>query len=311
MKPPRAARNPLTISRRDFLARTAAASSLAMAGCLSSVAAEFSPPIVVFSKVYQTLHLNFDDAASVTAEAGLNGIDLPLRDGGEITPERAGDGLPKYSEALRKRGLQLPLLTTGIISTSSPHAEEILRTAKKLGVQFYRVGFNEKQSDTPVEKQIAEAKARLKDLAAMNKELGIGGLVQNHSPSGHSYLGGDLKELEQLVEDLPPDQMGVAFDIGHALIVHKDGWRPHFEKLKSHLKIAYIKDAKNDGRWVPFGEGDIGKVGYFKLLKEIGYHAPLSLHMEYDWANRKPTRERLVKAMKDSAGIVRGWLRDA
>ena len=31
---------------------------------------KLSPPIVVFSKVYQTLSLNFDGAAAVTAEAG-------------------------------------------------------------------------------------------------------------------------------------------------------------------------------------------------------------------------------------------------
>ena len=32
------------------------------------VAGKFSPPIVVFSKVYQTLSLSFDESAAVTAE---------------------------------------------------------------------------------------------------------------------------------------------------------------------------------------------------------------------------------------------------
>jgi hypothetical protein len=40
---------------------------------------------------------------------------------------------------------------------------------------------------------------------------------------------------------------------------------------------------KRGGRWVPFGEGDIGRVGYFQLLREINYRAPISLHIEYDW----------------------------
>ena len=33
----------------------------------------------------------------------------------------------------------------------------------------------------------------------------------------------------------------------------------------------------------PFGEGNIGRVGYFQLLREINYRAPISLHIEYDW----------------------------
>src|SRR3982074_2017906 len=66
-----------------------------------------------------------------------------------------------------------------------PRTEDILRTAKKLGVGFYRLGFIDRQSD--VARQISEIKAQLKDLAAMNKQIGIGGLLQNHSPSGHTF----------------------------------------------------------------------------------------------------------------------------
>ena len=306
-----------TLSRREFIARALAASSTAALGGASAlpVLAEekSSLPIVVFSKVYQTLKLNFDDAAAVTAEAGIDGIDCPVRPDGEILPEHVIGELPQYAAALRKRGLQLPLLTTGITSVSSPCAEDILRTAKKLGVQFYRLGFVIRATDASAGKQVREIKAQLKDLAALNKQIGIGALVQNHSPAGHSYLGGDLSELLDLVKDFDPAQIGVAFDIGHALVVHGDDWRQHFEKLKSHLKIAYVKDVKRPGRWVPFGEGDIAATGYFKLLRELKYNAPVSLHIEFDWTNggKSKTRPALVKALQDSAGVLRRWLASA
>jgi sugar phosphate isomerase/epimerase len=221
--------------------------------------------------------------------------------------------LPQYAAALRKRGLQLPLLTTGITSVSSPCAEDILRTAKKLGVQFYRLGFVIRATDASAGKQVREIKAQLKDLAALNKQIGIGALVQNHSPAGRSYLGGDLSELLDLVKDFDPAQIGVAFDIGHALVVHGDDWRQHFEKLESHLKIVYVKDVKREGRWVPFGEGDIATTGYFKLLRELKYNAPVSLHIEFDWADggKSKTRPALVKALQDSARVLRRWLASA
>lgn len=305
------------LSRREFIGRTLAASAsipLCAGSALSGLAAEtFSPPIVVFSKVYQTLKLNFDEAAALTAEAAIDGIDCPVRPGGEVLPEHVARQLPEYAAALRKRGLQLPLLTTAITGVSSPCAEDILRTAKKLGVQFYRLGFVIRETNASAGKQVREIKAHLKDLAALNKQIGIGAIFQNHSPAGQTYVGGDLAELYDIVKDFDPAQIGVAFDIGHALVVHGDDWRRHFEKLKPHLKIAYVKDVKREGRWVPFGEGDIGSTGYFKLLKELKYQAPVSLHIEFDWTDggKSKTRPALVKALQDSSRVLRRWLASA
>src|SRR5690242_18859097 len=108
------------LSRRNFIIKTAGSS--AAVSCASHVlpgfAAEKAAPIAVFSKVYQTLYLSFDDAAAVTAEAGLDGIDCPVRPGGEVLPERVKGDFPRYVEALRKRGLQLSLMTSAITSVS-------------------------------------------------------------------------------------------------------------------------------------------------------------------------------------------------
>lgn len=305
----------LPVSRREFLERmllSASATALG-AGSNSKVrGAEISaaPPVVVFTKVYQELNLGFEDAAAVTAEAGLNGIDCPVRPGGEILPERVAEDLPKYVETLRRRGLSLPLLTTAITSVTSPQAETIVRTAKKLGVQFYRLGFIDRDKQVSAETQVREVRAQLKDVAALNRQVGIGALLQNHSPAGHAYFGGDLNELTATVEGFDPAEIGVAFDIGHALVVHGNDWRRYFERLKPHFKIAYIKDVKPPARWVPFGQGDLDSCGYFKMLKELGYHAPVSMHMEYDWSEQGKAKDRatLVRALQASVKVTRGWL---
>ncbi len=302
------------LSRRQFIARALAASSttaLCGSGALRGLAeATFSPPIVVFSKVYQELKLDFGEAAAVTAEAGIDGVDCPVRPGGEILPERTTQDLPVYSAALQKRGRQMPLLTTAITGVSTPHTEDVLRTAQKLGVRFYRLGFVLRRPAVPAARQVDEVKAQLKDLAELNKQIRIGAIFQNHSPAGRGYVGGDLADLYAIVKDFDPEQIGVAFDIGHALVVHGDDWRRHFDKLKSHLKVAYVKDVTRDGHWVPFGKGAIGSLGYFKLLKEMGYRAPISLHIEFDWTEggRAKTRVALVKALQDSSRVLRRWL---
>ena len=208
------------LSRRDFIARSALAGLASVCGPgLVGAAGEHSscPPIVVFSKVYQELKLNFEDSAAVTAEAGLDGVDPAVRPEGEVLPERVAEDLAQYAEALRKHGLHMPLLTTAITSTSSPQAEQLLKAAQRAGARFYRLGPVYPKKDLPVSDQIREWKVQLKDLAALNKQVGIGALVQNHSPAGKTvYLGGDLSELRQIVEGFDPGEIGVAFDIGHA-----------------------------------------------------------------------------------------------
>jgi sugar phosphate isomerase/epimerase len=305
------------LSRREFIARALALSSTAAlwrGGARACLAAEKTvPPIVVFSKVYQALKLNYEDAAAVTAEAGLDGVDCPLRPGGEILPEHAAAEMPLYVAALRKRNLSMPLLTTAITSAASPRTEEILRTAKGFGVQYYRLGFVERQLAIPWERQCREIRAQLKDLAVLNQQIGIGAIFQNHSPSGRTYVGGNLAELCDIVQGFDSAQIGVAFDIGHALVVHGDQWRAHFEKLKPHIKVVYVKDVTRDGRWVPFGQGDIGRLGYFKLLRQMGYRAPICLHVEFDWTEKgkSKTREALVKALRDSSRVLKQWLDEA
>src|SRR5437899_6625664 len=119
-------------SRREFVLRTAVACSAVGVSphlAISCLGADADvSPIVVFSKVFQELKLNFEQAAEITAQAGLDGVDCPVRPEGEMLPERAAEELPRYEEILRKRGLKIRLLTTAIVSPSTPHAEVILRT---------------------------------------------------------------------------------------------------------------------------------------------------------------------------------------
>src|SRR5437899_2960845 len=187
------------LSRRDFIARslvTSSALGLGRAALLSAAeGVKMGPPIVVFTKVYQELKLTFEESADLTAEAGLDGVDSPVRPAGEVLPERAQEDLARYVELLHRKNLTMPLITTGITSTGSPKAESLLRLAKRLGIQYYRLGFIQRQADATATKQMAEVKAQLTELVALNKEIGICGLLQNHSPAGNTvYFGGDLSE---------------------------------------------------------------------------------------------------------------------
>lgn len=301
------------LSRRDFLGRAAAAGAVAAFGRAGVLAAVANPltscPVAVFSKVYQELKLSFAEAARLTVEAGLDGVDCPVRNGGEIEPEAAGDKLPEYAGVLRSHGLGVKLITSGIVGTATPHCERVLRAARQVGVVCYRLGYFKPARDLSPARQAAEVRAQWKDLAALNREVGVCGLFQNHGGS----FGAHLPDLLAVVGEFDPRDIGVAFDIGHAIAVHGAGWRTHFEDLRPHLRVAYFKDVTADGKWVRFGEGEVAGSGYVRRLKETGYSAPISLHIEFDWARvgTGPNRETLARALGESTTVLRRWLREA
>jgi sugar phosphate isomerase/epimerase len=324
------------LSRRSFIAAIGRTACLGAAGGLlaerafAAEAADLAiPPVAVFSKFYQELKLNFEQSAEVTADAGLDGIDCAVRAAGEIEPERAADEMPRYAEALGKHGAKMLLLTTGILDVDSPHCREIIVAGQKLGIRYYRLGFFRRPADTAPEKFLAEIKARLKDLAALNRELGVCALFENHSAPGtkigsrqgeppaseksadgksSGMAGGDLGELYGIVKDFDPDQIAVAFDLGHAIIMHGDDWHSHFERLKSHVKVAYIKDVGRTSRFVPFGQGEFAKTDFFTLLKRMNFRAPLSMHIEYAWAPEgKKTRAAMIDTLKSSRRQLGQW----
>jgi sugar phosphate isomerase/epimerase len=306
-------------TRRSFL--RSAGSTLAALGAGSVLVGESRtaclaaenrlPPVAVFSKVYQELKLDFPQSAEVTAEAGMDGIDCAVRPGGEILPEQAADSLPRYAEALGKRRVRMLLLTTAIQGVDSPHAAEILKAGKELGIRYYRLGFWSHRPEVPAEKLRTQIRASLKELAAMNRQLGLCALFQNHSAgrnNSYSMAGGDLGDMYEIVKDFNADEIGVAFDLGHALITHGDQWSTHFRRLQERIRVVYVKDVRQRSQFVPFGQGEFGRTGFFPMLAKLGYHAPLSMHVEYEWApHGHKTQAALVEALKGNRQAIQRW----
>ncbi len=121
-------------SRRKFLKSVAGAG--VMVSLPSRGASDAVPdnplsrvPIVYFSKHLQWL--NWEQMAETAAELGFDGIDLTVREGGHVQPERVKEDLPKVARIVRKAGLDIPMITAGIVDIHSPHAEDIIRTARR------------------------------------------------------------------------------------------------------------------------------------------------------------------------------------
>ena len=129
-------------TRRHFLksaALGAAASALpklSSAATTSAGATQFA----VFSK--HLVGLGYDQLADMLAEIGITAIEAPVRPKGgtHVEIEKVTDELPKLAEALKKRGIQIAVLTSGIDAVSKEqHTEAVLRTAKAVGIPRYHM----------------------------------------------------------------------------------------------------------------------------------------------------------------------------
>ena len=75
-----------------------------------------------------------DTPAETVAAIGWDGIECPVRAKGQVLPERVEEDLPKFVEALRKRGKAIHIITTDVKNVAQPLTQKVLHTAAKLGI---------------------------------------------------------------------------------------------------------------------------------------------------------------------------------
>jgi sugar phosphate isomerase/epimerase len=262
--------------------------------------------IIAFSKPFQ--NLSADETADFVTEVGWDGIECPVRAKGQIDPARVEEELPKMVEAMKKRGKEVTIITTDVKSAKDPLAQKVLRTASKLGIKRYRLGFWKYDVKRSIPEQVEEIHGELRDLVALNKELGLYAGFQNHS--GADQVGAPIWDIYNMIHDLDPKHIGICFDIGHATIEGGLSWPIEARMMEPFYTAVFVKDfswKKTDkgwkAEWCPLGEGQINPK-FFQTLKKSKFSGPICQHHEYPL---KPGKEMLAPMKKDLA-VLKEWL---
>jgi sugar phosphate isomerase/epimerase len=282
--------------------------------------------VAIFSK-----HLHFlqgEELARAAKDIGFDGIDITVRKGGHVEPERVRQDLPPLVATIRKAGLEVPMITTDIVDAATPGTEDILKTMADLGIPRYRwmpAGALKYTAAEPYAAQLERIRPRIARLAALNARYQVGAMWHTHS--GVDYVGASFWDICLLLKDLDPKAVGVNYDVGHATIEGGlGGWINSFRVMGPYLRGIAVKDfewAKNAlgvwaVRWVPLGDGMVHLPQFFGMVKEAGFAGPLQLHFEYPLGGAdggKKTlsapREEVFGAMKRDLGKLRGYLGQA
>lgn len=287
-------------NRRSFIGTIALAGTAIPFAGKSAASLIFSPtvlsrPIHVFSKPLQWL--GYDALADMLIEAGAEGIDLSVRPGGHVLPEKVATDLPKAVEAARKRGLKIDMIVTAITKADDNFAESVIKTASALGVKFYRLGEISYDDSVGIMENISKINSSFRKLAELNKKYNIHGAFQNHVGS---RVGSAVWDIYEILKDLDPEFIGCQYDVRHAVAEGSSSWVNGFKLINPWVRCMAIKDFKwtnTNGKWnpesVPLGEGTVNFDEYFRLVKKYNVPGPVSVHYEY------PPFERFNKEVTD------------
>ncbi len=305
------------VSRRGFLG--------AVAGAGVATAAGPKLEFCVFSKHLQ--FLNWADAGAAAREVGFDGVDLTVRKGGHVIPERVEEDLPRAVEALRAAGSRLSMITTDLADMTTPHAERVLRAAKKAGVTHYRWDGYKYKDGVALPDQLREMAPRVKDLAAFNKEMGLCAMYHTHSGAGR--VGASQWDLWLLLRDLDRRYVSYNFDVAHATIEGGLGGWLHSARLAlPHTGGIALKDfqwskganGKWRVEWMPIGAGMVQTGAFLKMARAAAFSGPVQVHFEYDLggadkgaAKISISRAEVLASMKKdlvalrAAAVEAGW----
>ena len=278
------------MNRRDFLWKVAAASAVS-----GAAAARPSPePLLCFFSKHLP-ELNYDQLGRTLKDAGFGGVDLTVRKGGHVLPERAREDLPRAVEAIRSHGLEVPMITTGLTSASDPTARPILETAARLKIPFFKPGYWRYEND--VLASLHNAADGVHGLTDLAKQYGIVAGFHNHPRN----VGLAFWDAREILRDLDPKWIGYYYDANNATEEGAiRGWEVGLRLAMPRLKMAACKDFRwesNVGQSksvaCPLGEGVVNWGTVFKLFAAAGFAGPISIHQEY----RPP--DRIAAARKD------------
>lgn len=304
------------IKRRKFIKTTAFAAGALTIGlpAISISSPDKVNPVGGFTKLFQ--NLSYEETARIASELGWDCIECPVRPGGQVLPERVEEDLPRMVEVLKKYNLTLEVMATSIHNPEEKYTEQILKTASKLGIKYYRMGWWKYDFSKSIDLQLENYKSQLRQLSVLNNEYGITGVYQNHS--GGNYVGAPIWDIYELLDGINTEYTGVHFDIGHATVESGYSWPIQFHRIEAYIKAVIVKDFKwlyVEGEkpkmsWCPIGQGSIDPV-FFKMLRDIKYHGPITMHHEYEVeGSEKEKLNNLIQAMKNDTIMLRKWLND-
>lgn len=233
--------------------------------------------------------MELKDAAKLAKDAGFEAIELGVAEEGDIALESKEEEVKKIGDMIRKTGLEVASLATGLFwkysmtSSKKENVEKVKEVCRKMldiaswigtdgilvipggvGADFIP-GFEVVSYDRAYDR----AQNAIKEIApyAEKKKVNIG--IEN---VWNKFLLSPL-EMKKFIDEIASPFAGVYFDVGNVVI---NGYPEQWIRiLGKRIKKVHFKDFKraigNISGFVDLLEGDVNWPEVIKAFKEIGY----------------------------------------
>ncbi|MDA1054950.1 MAG: sugar phosphate isomerase/epimerase [Planctomycetota bacterium] len=302
------------VKRRDFM-RWAAASGLVAATTKlrGGEVPRSVPKVCIYTEQFQSLPI--PEVCQVFQRIGVDGLDLTVRPGGHIEPDRAKEELPQAAKTARDHGLEIMMLTTGITAPDR-RAEEILAACQKLNIPRIKLGYFPAGEFGNLAKGMDDVRRSLDAIVKLAAKYDVRPCVHVHSGATIPSNGFVLYEL---IRETPPDRIGAYLDSYHMTITGGAGsWRQAIDLLRPWISLVALKNFQ----WHKLERDDIGqqqwRTNYCRLadgiapipdfvgtIHQAGYRGFYTLHTEY----RLPVHECIQLTTDDFAYLQKVFAR--
>jgi sugar phosphate isomerase/epimerase len=190
--------------------------------------------LVMFSKMLQ--EYSVAEAARRIKALGFDGVDLTVRPGGHVTPERVTRDLPEAVAAIRGQGLTVPMISTAITRSGDAAAEATLAEAVHQDIRLIKLGYWN-VGPGQLREAIDRARRDLDGLERLAETYHVTFGVHNHS--GPTYVNCQPAVIWTILRDRDPNRIAAYFDPGHAAVEGGfGGWRQSLELLAPSIRLV-------------------------------------------------------------------------
>ena len=116
-------------------------------------------------------------------------------------------------EAISGVGLELPIISTSVISGNDPYGRQILGIAGFMGIGLFRPGYWKYGNAPDLEARLAEVQREVFGLASIARAYNVAMAV--HNAAGDS-VGAGLWDMSGILRGIDPRWVGYDFDPGYA-----------------------------------------------------------------------------------------------
>jgi sugar phosphate isomerase/epimerase len=278
--------------------------------------------LVMFSKHLAPLPVG--QAGEVVKDLGFDGVDLTVRPGGHVLPERVAEDLPQAVRQLAGLGLAVPMMTTAIVRADDPHAEAIMAAAAEAGVRNLKLGYWPYKPFGKLHEQLDAARTAMDGIEALARKHGVRASIHSHSGN---YLSAEAGNVYLILKDRDPRHAGAYIDPGHMTLEGGyGGWMQGIDLLQGYLSMMAVKsfghfperqEGTGDVRWqhkmVPLSEGIVRWREVFPCLKALDWDGIVTFHSEYQGSHswRDLSLEELIAQTREDLAYMRPIMRES